>query len=297
MTVRAHAKINLDLRVLRTRLDRYHELATVFQTLALHDTVTLFERDGPLTLTCDAPGVPTGEANLVWRAVGAMWRAAGRGGEPHGLAIDLQKRIPPQSGLGGGSADAAATLMAMNRRWDVHVTAADLEQMAATLGADVPFFLTGGTAEGRARGDRIRRLPELPRHAVLLVLPGFGVPTAEAFDWYDRDAEGAASEPGEWPAVSSGWTDALVTCRNDLEPPVVSRHPEVGALVEMLRQSGASLAAMTGSGSAVFGLFDRVERLVAAERRVAATAPGCRIVPTATIGREAYLASVLDEGD
>ena len=136
---RAHAKVNLDLRVLGTRADGYHELRTVFQSVALHDTMLCVARPGPFALRCRKSGVPIDESNLVWRAAAALWTAIGRAGTPTDLAISLRKEIPMQAGLGGGSADAAAALLALSRVWG-GVPLPLVRDVAGTIGADVPYF-------------------------------------------------------------------------------------------------------------------------------------------------------------
>ena len=193
--VRAHAKINLDLRVLGTRPDGFHELRTVFQAIALHDTVACIPREGPFAIECTAAGVPLDRSNLVWRAADALWRALRRDGPVRDVVVRLEKQIPLQAGLGGGSADAAATLVALARAWRVPVRPAQLTDVAATLGADVPFFLSGGTALGLGRGDEIYPLADLPRHWIVLLVPGFGVSTSEAYGWYDAERDWRA---GRW---------------------------------------------------------------------------------------------------
>jgi hypothetical protein len=185
MRVRAFAKINLSLRVLGTRADGYHELRTVFQSIALHDTLTIRASRGPFSLTCGDPGCPTDETNLIWRAAARMWAAAGRRGAPRDVAIDLAKRIPMQAGLGGGSSNAAAALRALARRWRVGETR--VREAAVALGADVPYFLEGGTVLGLERGDLLFPLIDVPAAWVVLVLPDFGVSTKDAFGWFDGD--------------------------------------------------------------------------------------------------------------
>lgn len=284
VAVAAHAKINLDLRILGVRDDGYHELATVFQTIALHDTVTVLRAEGPMRLSCEAAGVPADERNLAWRAAQAAWTAAGRAGVPAGVHLRLEKGIPVQAGLGGGSADAAATLVAINAALGLGLSRAALSGLAAGLGADVAFFLVGGTAEGRGRGEALRALPDVPPLSALVAVPRFGISTAEAYRWYDEQGR-PGSSPGAWPRATSGWRDAFAACRNDLEPPVAARYPEVGALVSALRPLSC-LAAMSGSGSAVFALFDRREGLRAAT--AVASAAGWRVIETETVGRAAY---------
>jgi len=282
--VRAHAKINLTLRVRGVRPDGYHELETVFQSLALHDVLTCGLRPGPFRLSCDDEGVPSDERNLIWRAAQRLWEASGRKGSVRGVEVMLAKQIPMQAGLGGGSADAAAALVALSRLWAVgpHV---DLAAIAAQTGADVPYFLTGGTALGLSRGDDLYPLPDLRPYQVVLGLPGFGVSTADAYGWLDRDRAGAGrTRVANAPSIAA-WPGRQLIVDNELEAPVVARHPEIGALRERLVECGARAASMTGSGSAVFGLFETEARARAAAQRVAAA--GCVALLTKTIGRDA----------
>ena len=150
----ARAKINLDLRVLGHRPDRFHELRTVLQSIALHDTLSFVAQKGPFSLTCHAPEVPLDRSNLIWRAATVLWQGLGREGEPRDVAVTMRKRIPVQAGLGGGSSDAAAALVALGRLWGVRPTRAERAAMASRIGADVPFFLWGGTALGLGRETR-----------------------------------------------------------------------------------------------------------------------------------------------
>jgi 4-diphosphocytidyl-2-C-methyl-D-erythritol kinase len=254
LIARAHAKVNLDLRVLGTRADGFHELRTVFQTIELHDTLTLEDRPGDFVVKCRMPGVPLDTGNLVWRAAAALWSAIGRAGDPGDVAITLEKVIPMQAGLGGGSADAAAALVGLARLWGgIPVTL--LREVASGIGADVAFFLAGGTALGLGRGEEIYPLVDLPPHWIVIVHPPFGVSTAEAYAWYDDDRTAGLKEPRELQILPVPWPTRAAQMINDLEPPVVRRHPEITALKMSLRDAGAVAAAMSGSGSAVFGLF------------------------------------------
>ena len=258
VAARAHAKINLDLRVLGTRPDGFHELRTVFQAIALHDTVSCTAQKGPFALECGAAGVPLDSSNLVWRAAQAFWRALRRPGSVRDVSIRLEKRIPIEAGLGGGSADAAATLVALARLWRVPVRPTQLTDIAATLGADVPFFLSGGTALGLGRGEEIYPLADLPRHWVVLLIPAFGVSTSEAFAWYDAEREqGRGSPLREAQHVPGPWPSRAAQMINDLEAPIARHHPEIDQMKAALRRAGAAAAAMSGSGSAVFGLFQK----------------------------------------
>jgi 4-diphosphocytidyl-2-C-methyl-D-erythritol kinase len=283
LTVRAHAKVNLDLRVLGVRADGYHELRTVFQAIELHDVLVCSEKPGPFTLKCRVPGVPLDASNLVWKAAAALWKALGRNGEIRDAVVQIDKKIPVEAGLGGGSADAAAALMALGRLWGgAPVTL--LREVGATIGADVPFFLSGGTALGLGRGEEIYPLVDLPPHFVVIVRPPFGVSTAEAYSWYDDDrAAGQRDENREFQLLPVPWPSRAAQMVNDLEPPVGRRHPEIGAIKQQLRELGATAAAMSGSGSAVFGLF---RSRAGAERAVKPLSRnGARALVTRTLSR------------
>src|SRR3954447_9737848 len=264
LTIRAHAKVNLDLRVLGVRADHYHELRTVFQTIELHDTLTCAPRPGPFQLTCRTPGVPLDAENLVWTAAASLWSALGRDGDVADMTIRIDKKVPMQAGLGGGSADAAAALLALARIWapprrnasnpDQGLVAL-LREVAAGIGSDVPFFLSGGTALGLGRGEEIYPLVDLPPHWVVLVRPPYGVSTAEAYTWYDEDRAAGLREVREFQMLPVPWPSRAAQMINDLEPPVLRRHPDIATLKAHLKEAGAVAAAMSGSGSAVFGLF------------------------------------------
>lgn len=285
VSVRAHAKINLDLRVLGPRPDGFHELRTVFQAISLHDVVTCVPRPGPFAIECDTAGVPLDPTNLIWKAAERLWRALRRPGPVRDMVVKLEKRIPLQAGLGGGSADAAAALMGLARAWQVPVRPAQLTDVAAVLGADVPFFLAGGTALGLGRGDEIYPLADLPRHWVVLLVPGFGVSTADAFGWYDneRDLSRAPREPQHVPGP---WPSRAAQMINDLEAPIARHHPEIDQMKAALRRAGALAAAMSGSGSTVFGLFQKRRDALSAVDRLSGS--GWRVLLTESLGRVEY---------
>jgi 4-diphosphocytidyl-2-C-methyl-D-erythritol kinase len=285
--IRAHAKINLDLRVLGMRADGYHELRTVFQALSLHDVIDCVSRPGPFAIECDTAGVPLDRSNLIWQAAQALWRALRRDGDVRDIVIRLQKRIPLQSGLGGGSADAAAALLALARVWGVAIQPSQFTDLAATLGADAPFFLSGGTALGLGRGDEVYPLADLPRHWIVLLIPAFGVSTAEAYGWYDGERDlGRGQAVREPQYVPGPWPSRAAQMINDLEAPIARHYPEIEQMKLTLRRAGALAAAMSGSGSTVFGLFQK--------KREAATAvdglsgSGWRVLLTESLGRGDY---------
>ncbi len=268
-TTEAPAKVNLDLRMLGVRADGYHLLSTTLQTVALADRLTLRAEPGPFAITCDVPGVPADARNLAWQGATAMAEALGVALE--GWRLHVEKRVPAEAGLGGGSSDAAAAARLVACAAGVECSSARLADVIRPLGADVAFFAWGGTVRGLGVGDVLTPLPDVPDAAVILVRPGFGVSTREAYGWYDADL-GARLFPGtEGP--------------NDLEAPVSARHPEVAAIVGRLRDAGAELAAMSGSGSACFGLFRPGADLSGV---LTGWPPGTRVWQTHLLSRSAY---------
>ena len=291
VTVRAHAKINLDLRVLGMRPDGYHELRTVFQAISLHDRLSCIPREGPFAIECDAAGVPLDRSNLVWKAAEALWRSLRRTGPVRDVVIRLEKRSPLQAGLGGGSADAASTLLALARAWRVRLRPAQLTDVAASIGADVPFFLSGGTALGLGRGEEIYPLVDLPRHWIVLLIPGFGVSTADAYGWYDAEREVARGVPAREPQhVPGPWPTRAAQMINDLEAPIARHYPEIDQMKTALRRVGALAAVMSGSGSTVFGLFQKRSDAASAVQRLSGVG-GWRVLLTESLGRGEYARS------
>jgi 4-diphosphocytidyl-2-C-methyl-D-erythritol kinase len=288
MVLPAFAKLNLDLRILGVRPDGFHDLKTIFQSLALHDVLTFTRRRGPFAIECDAPGIPKDERNLIWKAASVLWlTAGGRGNVPRDAIVGLRKRVPEQAGLGGGSADAAMAILGLARIWNLRLDVPTLSRIAAAVGSDVPFFLVGGTALGLGRGDDIYPLVDLPRTYVVIVRPQFGVPTVEAYAWYDTEPRRSVRESARR-VGSAGWPEWAINLRNDLEPAVTRHHPVIGRMREALVDAGARYAAMSGSGSAVFGLFERMD----AARRTAAdlARPGWSVTATRTLSRAEYAA-------
>ena len=280
VTLRAHAKLNLDLRVGGRRADGYHELRTIFQTVALHDTLVIESTPRkPFTIAGDASAMPLGEDNLAWRAAATLWRAIGRAGPPMGARMTIRKRIPAQAGLGGGSSDAAATLAGLNRLWREPIAPPALVSLAATLGADVPFFLVGGSALGLGRGDEVYPLIDLPSHDVVIVRPPFGVSTKDAYAWL---ADARSTPPGKDVALGAKRSDEGFA--NDFERVVEAHHPEIQEIRQRLQRLGAKIARMSGSGSAVFGLFETAAGARRAEAKL--RRPEWTVIRTRTSRRQ-----------
>ncbi len=282
-TTQAPAKINLDLRILATRADGYHELVTVFQSLALADVLALVPWEGGFDLACASPGVPADRSNLAWQGAAAVANATGRSLD--GWRLVLTKHVPSEAGLGGGSADAVAAARLLLAAWGETWDDQRLRDVLAPLGADVAYFVSGGTARGRGRGDRLEALADVPRLPVTIVRPDAGVSTREAYGWFDAAPPVQPASMLEAPADPGDWRLMWPRCVNDLQPAVEARLPAIAAAVTRLRAAGAVLTLMSGSGSAVFGLFTDAEAA-----RLAATGwPATwRTWVTHTLSAEAY---------
>jgi len=288
ITIPAFAKINWSLRVLGKRDDGYHEIDTVLQTVSLHDTIT-FERtnDDGIRLWCDDRAVPVNKANLVWRAVAAF---RDRYSINNGVKIRLEKRIPSEAGLGGGSSDAAATLIALAHLWEIEVSADDLVQVAESLGSDVPFFLHGGTARATGRGNVIEPLEDTPQQHLLIIKPNASISTAKAYRTLNSHAlTSANSKPILFRSQASDFSASidLNALHNDFELVVFQLEPEIEHAKVALLNSGARAAMLSGSGSAVFGIFENQD---AQERAIQAIEleTGWRAFPCKTVGRSHY---------
>lgn len=294
--VRAFAKINLTLRVLATRADGYHEVRTVLQAIDLHDRLTLREVRGPFRIETDEPACPTDRSNLVWQAAARLWAALGRTGPPRNVHVRIAKRVPLEAGLGGGSSDAAAALRALAAIWHVKASDADLGRIASRIGADVPFFLEGGTALCVGRGDLVFPLPDWPLSWIVVAVPPFGVSARDAYAWLDHDLAARSlrrrrrvpSPPNGLSGPRGSWRLPLDDLRNDLEAPVLRRHAGLSRMLGALRHHGAAHAAMSGSGSAVFGLFEHRQRAMTAAGALARA--GWRASLARTLTRRAYRA-------
>lgn len=287
----AFAKINLSLRVHGRRADGYHEVSTVLQTVTLRDRLTFEPLAGAsFELVCDSPEAPADASNLVHRAA-TMLRE--RFSISRGARVVLEKRIPSGGGLGGGSSDAAVALAGLSRLWELKTTKGELTEIGARLGADVPFFLTGGTALGTGTGAEITPLEDTPGMSLVIIAPTVKVPTAEAYGALNAPALTKAETAVKLPishaeAEFSGLHREEM--RNDFEAVVFRLYPEIGRAKDALKAAGASAAMLSGSGSSVFGVFDsegEAERALGALNAEA----GWRVFPCATLARGEYLSS------
>ena len=291
-TLPSFAKINLTLRVLGRRADGYHELQTVFQTISLQDELTFSARDDSrFELVCDAPAaIPCDEMNLVHRAAVALGE---RYGVSRGARVELRKKIPAGGGLGGGSSNAAVALVGLARLWEIETELGTLAEIGATLGADVPFFLTGGTALGTGRGTDIHPLQDLPQKYLLLITPGVNVSTAEAYKSLNAPALTKPLSPANLTvsrvqAEISGSLHAVL--ENDFERVVYRLYPEILRARSSLVAAGAGGALLSGSGASVFALFDSPE-LRERARASLQVETDWEVFSCATVARAAYEAA------
>jgi 4-diphosphocytidyl-2-C-methyl-D-erythritol kinase len=272
LTVFSPAKINLYLRILGKRTDGYHELETVMLPLDFGDQIALQSRKTGITLACDDPRLPTDKSNLVLRATRVVAEAFAI---EKGVKIGLKKRTPLAAGLGGGSSNAAATLLGLNRLWKLNAPSKRLHALAASLGSDINFFMAGGAALCRGRGEKIKPIPCKLSAAVLLVNPGFGISTKWAYEsWAKAAAESRLTAPP--PEVSlllralaeddlSGVSRCLF---NSLEAPSIRKFPVLELIKDAMRDDGAAGALMSGSGATVFGLFPDVKQAKVSARKI-----------------------------
>lgn len=284
LRIRSFCKINLALAVLRRREDGFHEIRTVLQAVDLHDDLEIGPAPG-LAFRCEGlPGVDR-EQNLAWRAALELVRnypvAAG-------AEIFLRKKIPPGSGLGGGSSNAAATLAGLCRLWGLEMPRETMQRMASRLGSDVPFFLEGGTALASGVGDRVEPLPDLPDTSLVVVFPGIAVSTAEAYRSLNlklTSAEGVRNINRFCDGLARG-TAGPEGIFNDFEASILAAYPVIREARDALIDQGATVVSLSGSGSSVFGFFRDEESALAASRSMGRET--WRVFPAKTLSRAEY---------
>jgi len=331
VTVRSYAKINLGLRIGTPRPDGFHELLTVYQTIALHDLIRVqVKRGSGIEIRSEDPGVPRDESNTCYRIVERAMAALNARGR---VVIEIEKRLPVQGGLGGASGNAVATLLALERALKKELPGPEKLRIAAEVGSDLPLFLVGGTILGVGRGEQVYPLPDLPPVACVIVTPDVGVSTPKAFaDWDAAQAPeltpaDASDRMNEFSRVLSAWLSVPERTRNkaksgkglsgvsargrgraetplldlvrtgienDFERVVFPQYPELFEIKRVVERAGAFYASLSGSGSAIYGLF--------AIRKAAQTAAaklqkmGVKALATSTLTRRQYWKKFLVSG-
>jgi 4-diphosphocytidyl-2-C-methyl-D-erythritol kinase len=289
LTLPSFAKINWALHVLGRRPDNYHELRTIFQTVTLHDRLQIRLCAGErIDIECDArEAIPVDESNLIYRAAVALKK---RYGIRKGVGFRLEKRIPAGGGLGGGSSNAAMALVGLAHLWRIETSIGELAELGAGLGADVPFFFTGGTAQGEGLGTKVLPLADVAETHLLIVTPGVRVLTADAYKALSAPALTKAN--GDI-ILSISRADAQFPdllpyyLHNDFERVVLRLEPEIERAKMALGLAGARLSLLAGSGASVFGIFDNRE----AQERAASMLSlekGWQVFSCKTLGRDAY---------
>ena len=262
LRVRAPAKVNLYLKVLGRRTDGYHNIETLFQAIDLEDELTIEPGTGRSVLEVDGhPDLETAD-NLVMRAIGWIERETGKS---INVKIRLKKSIPVAGGLGGGSSDAAATLLGIRELFDLPLSDESLAQGGSALGADVPFFFKGGTAIGQGIGDRLTAIPMSTDYGLILVNPGFSVSTALVYREFSGTLTGKAGNDRlrDVPRDCQGWEILL---HNDLQPVSEGLYPKIAKVRMALEGAGLNRVLMSGSGPTVFGLGEPEELKTVADR-------------------------------
>ncbi len=299
VSITSPAKVNLILRILDRRPDGYHNLWSLMQTVALHDHLTLALDSRPgIRLSCTHPAVPLGPANLIHRAAEAVFSKAGRS---VGATIHLTKRIPMGAGLGGGSSNAAATVVGLNHLLQLGWSAQEMADLTHTLGSDVPFFYWAPTGKVSGRGERVQSIEITGRRVILLVNPGFGVETA----WAYRALAAGRTQAPELPetverlerASTVTWESLMPLMGNDFEAVVFPKHPVLAAIKARLLEAGAESAFLSGTGATVFGVFTNQEAAGLAQREFADQPTWLTVVvPLETAPLEATLTAISPEG-
>jgi 4-diphosphocytidyl-2-C-methyl-D-erythritol kinase len=250
MRSKAPAKINLLLRVLRKRPDGYHDLASLMQQISIYDELEYTLRQEGITLHCPGTDLPTNEQNLIYRAAQTLFNHTGY---RNGVEIVLNKYIPSAAGLGGGSSDAATTLMTLNDLCSLGLSKTELIKLGAKLGADVPFFIFGRSAFATGIGDKLQTLPDLPQINMVLINPTFPLSTKTVYENLNLALTKKKNNYSIPRFYALG--DVIRELHNDLEAVSLKMHPELNDLKQILMKEGALGALMSGSGPTLFGIF------------------------------------------
>lgn len=280
MKVKSFAKINLGLEVIRKRDDNYHEIRTLFQSIGLYDVLEFKTAEkGEIRLEGDDDSIPWDKDNLIYKAALLLQK---RFDLSLGVEVSVKKKIPPGKGLGGGSSNAAVSFYALNKIWGLRLARKDLMELAKNIGADVPYFLQGGLCLGLERGDRVVALEDIiPLHC-LLALPTFSIATPSI---YSRFPLALTSEDKESKIIKFLTGRNYCYLINSLEETIFSLYPQLEDIKSLFQKLGSELSLVSGTGSAVFGLFKDKEK---AEKGLSRLKQSCPTVLVETLSRKSY---------
>ena len=256
----AFAKLNLTLDVLDKREDGYHDIKSIMQAVSIRDDIEIDIGTGePWQIQCDGEGVPTDHRNLAWKAAEVFFKTVKK--DPDGLTIRIVKRIPMEAGLAGGSADAAAVLRALNRHYGAPLSILALAELGASVGSDVPFCVLCGTAMAEGRGEKLRKLPDMPDCFFVVCKPDFSSSTPELYNKLDQSVIGKRPnhQAMESALLAGDLGQIAENLYNVFDPLVTKEHLELNYIKSIFNSYGSIGQQMTGSGSAVFGIVDNFE--------------------------------------
>ena len=256
----AFAKLNLTLDVLDKREDGYHDIKSIMQTVSIRDDIEIDVGTGlPWSLSCNQEGIPTDSRNLAWKAAEVFFEATGK--NPDGIAIRITKRIPMEAGMAGGSADAAAVLRALNRHYDAPFSILALAELGASVGSDVPFCVLCGTAMAEGRGERLRKLPDMPDCFIVVCKPDFSSSTPALYRKIDETIIGKRPDHQamESALIAGDLGKVAANLYNVFDPLVTGEHLEINYIKSIFNSYGSIGQQMTGSGSAVFAIVESFE--------------------------------------
>jgi len=280
MKIKSFSKVNLGLEVQKKREDSYHEIRTLFQTIDLNDVLEFrTSSNGKIRLKGDDESIPWNEDNLIFKAAALLQE---RFNLAQGIEVQVKKNIPPGKGLGGGSSNAAMALYALNKIWSLNLSKKDLMELGKTIGADVPYFLEGGLCLGTARGDEISPLVDLAPLSCLLVLPPVSISTSSVYG----DFEFALTSRDKDSKIIKFLTDRNICfLENELEETVFSLYPQLRDIKNLFQRLGSELSLVSGTGSAVFGLFSDRDKAKRGLNELKEKYPSLRVE---TLSRESY---------
>lgn len=280
--IRINAKINLFLNVVNKRPDGFHTIETVFQNIGLFDTLFFEKSDSGIEVTCDSNVVPAGEKNLVWQAAYSLQHNFPR--HVTGVKIHLEKKIPPGAGLGGASADAAATLFSLNSLFDLNLSQKSLSELGNTIGKDVPFFFSGDCALATGTGERLERINRKRDFWVVLVYPGFEISTTHAYEMFDQMSvcRGTTSDPLIRALEKDSCKDIVKCLYNCFEEILEPEYPLLTQIRDTLLEVGCDGVLLSGSGSCTFGILQRKEEAVEVTQRLESKYPWVALASTAS---------------